>query len=122
LESRFDGFGLQRETAQKDPNVKYSGDERTASIERIHMTQFELVGLLKQHEGAIRSYGVAALFLYGSHARGEATDRSDADLFFDRVPGCKLGLFDLARLQRRLEGILHTDVDLGTRASLHPAL
>ena len=82
----------------------------------------ELVELLKRHEGEIRGYGVAALFLYGSQARDEASDVSDTDLFFDRVPGCKLGLFDLARLQRRLEGILQTDVDLGTRASLHPAL
>jgi predicted nucleotidyltransferase len=38
--------------------------------------------------------GVERLYLFGSTARGEATDESDVDLFFDHEKG-KLGLFEL---------------------------
>jgi uncharacterized protein len=86
------------------------------------MRQSEVISVLCRNEAAIRSLGVAALFVYGSHARDEAGPNSDVDLFVDRNLDQKFGLFELARLHRTLETILGTEVDVGTRTSLHPML
>lgn len=86
------------------------------------MRRDEVITSLKAHEADIRALGVAALYLYGSHARDEASDTSDVDVFIDRDVSYKIGLLELARLQALLENALGIDVDVGTRTSLHPAL
>ena len=82
----------------------------------------DVIEKLKQHEGAIRALGAQSLYLYGSCARDEAGGASDVDLFFDRQANTKLGLIELARMREFLEKLLGTDVDIGTRTSLHPVL
>jgi uncharacterized protein len=84
------------------------------------MRRDEVISKLKQNEDAIRDFGVAHLHLYGSFARDAASGESDVDLFFDRDTNKKLGLIELVRLQGFLEKILGTEVDVGTRTSLHP--
>ncbi len=70
-----------------------------------------------------REAGVAALYLFGSAARDEATAASDVDLFLDQADPDTfdlLGLVDVgARIGEALGGIR---VDLATRGSLHPVL
>ncbi len=66
--------------------------------------------------------GVVHLFLFGSVAKDQATDTSDVDLFFDRDPETPFGLFELIRLETKLEEVLNADVDVGTRKSLHPLI
>ncbi len=56
-----------------------------------------------------RKYGVERVFLFGSHARGEATADSDIDLRIDK--GAIRGL-QLAGLLGDLEDALHARVDL----------
>jgi len=82
----------------------------------------DVISRLTEHADELRAFGIAGLFLYGSCARNEATEDSDVDLFMDRVEGTRMSLLDLARLQRHLEGILGTEVDIGTRTGLHPVL
>lgn len=55
-------------------------------------------------------YGVSALAVFGSFARGEQTARSDVDLLveFERVPG-----FEFVALADELEALLGRPVDLG---------
>ena len=77
---------------------------------------------LRAREPALRAAGVAALYLYGSNARGDATAASDVDLFLDQSAPEKFTLLDLIALSDALEASLGTPVDLTTRASLHPAL
>jgi uncharacterized protein len=86
------------------------------------MRRDEVIARLNQHADAIRALGAMSLYLYGSHARDEAGDDSDVDLFFDRVSNQKLSLYDLIGLQELASGILGTEVDIGTRTSLHPDL
>lgn len=86
------------------------------------MRRTEVVDRLMQNAKAIRRFGVAALYLYGSYSRDEAGPDSDVDLFFDRDLTQNIGLLELIRLQRLLHEILGTEVDVGTRTSLHPIL
>lgn len=54
--------------------------------------------------------GAANVRVFGSVARGETDSRSDVDLLVDLEPG--RSLFDLARLQRKLEQLLTVKVDV----------
>ena len=86
------------------------------------MRRDEVIEQLKQHEEAIRALGAASLYLYGSHARDEAREDSDVDLFFDRDPNKRISLMELIELKFLAEQILGAEVDIGTRTSLHPVL
>jgi predicted nucleotidyltransferase len=77
---------------------------------------------LRAQAPALRAAGVAALYLYGSAARGESTPASDIDLFLDQAEPERFTLLDLIALREHLEAALGAPVDLSTRASLHPAL
>jgi len=54
--------------------------------------------------------GAGNVRVFGSVARGEPDPRSDVDLLVDLEPG--RSLFDLARLQRKLEQLLTVKVDV----------
>jgi uncharacterized protein len=86
------------------------------------MKRADVFDRLRKNEEVIRNLGVAKLYVYGSYSRDEARPDSDVDLFVDRDPSQKFGLIELARLQHTLEGMLGTEVDVGTRTSLHPML
>ncbi|MDW6024124.1 nucleotidyltransferase domain-containing protein [Mesorhizobium sp. BAC0120] len=47
------------------------------------MKRDEVIRRLKSTEPALRSRGIAALFLFGSHARDAAKPTSDIDVFVD---------------------------------------
>ena len=61
-------------------------------------------------------FGAENIYLFGSYARGTATEESDIDLRIDK--GRIRGLFQLASLQAALEEKLGTKVDLLTSDSL----
>jgi predicted nucleotidyltransferase len=85
------------------------------------MRRDEAISILRQHAGELRTLGVASLALFGSTARDQAGEDSDVDLLveFSRP----VGLFDVFRLQHRLEGLLAVSkVDLVQRGAEHPAL
>ncbi len=81
----------------------------------------EAIKRLREHEAELRRLGVEHLYLFGSTARGDASDESDVDLFFDHEKG-HLGLFALMDVQERTAGILGHEADVMTRDSLHPVL
>ena len=85
------------------------------------MKRDEAISRLQQHEADLRKLGVEHLYLFGSTARGEATDDSDVDLFFDYQKG-KLGLFELMDVKEYAAGILGRKTDIMTRDSLHKML
>lgn len=72
---------------------------------------------------ALRSrYAVASLALFGSAARGHATEGSDIDLLVAFMPGAPVTLLTLARLKTELEAVLGAPVDLvEDHAALRPA-
>jgi len=84
------------------------------------MRRDKVIALLQQHEPEFRDAGVAALFLFGSVARGQSHDASDIDVFFDLAQPQGFTLFDLVALQERMQEILGAKVDLMTRKGIHP--
>jgi len=72
-----------------------------------------LIAVLKKHE-------VKKAALFGSFARGEATDESDIDLLVE-FEGRK-SLLDLAGLQLDFQDTVKRQVDVLTYNSLHPLL
>lgn len=77
---------------------------------------------LKSLEPLLRKDGVSALYLFGSYARGEATEASDVDLLFDIEAGFRFSLFDQARISRQLSEFLEVKVDFVPRRALHPVI
>jgi predicted nucleotidyltransferase len=85
------------------------------------MKRDHVIRILQQHRHELAErFGVKSLALFGSVARGEATEASDVDLLvaFDRPTG----YFGLVRLQLFLQELLGREVDLGTPGSLRPAM
>jgi predicted nucleotidyltransferase len=85
------------------------------------MKRDEAISRLQQHEADLKRLGVERLYLFGSTARGEATDESDVDLFFDYEKG-KFGLFELMDVKGYAASILGRKTDIMTRDSLHKML
>jgi hypothetical protein len=73
----------------------------------------KLIDILKRHD-------VKKAALFGSVARGEATEESDIDLLIE-FEGRK-SLLDLAGLQLELQDAVKRQVDVLTYKSLHPRL
>lgn len=65
-----------------------------------------------------RARGASRVRVFGSVARGEASDGSDVDFLVDLEAG--RGLFDLGGLLMDLRDLLGRDVDVATEASLRP--
>ena len=62
-----------------------------------------------------KQYDVSRAYLFGSYARGEATETSDVDIRIDKGDSKKLqGLFDVSAFQLALMDALGREVDLIT--------
>jgi len=75
---------------------------------------------LRECEADLRDKGVAALWVFGSVARGDARPDSDIDLLIDFAPEAKPSLLTLSGLQLDLADALGRPVDLGERRALKP--
>jgi predicted nucleotidyltransferase len=65
-------------------------------------------------------HGIAAVYLFGSYARGEATENSDVDLIVDLDGSDVRSLFDIGGLLNELEDVFGEDnVDIITEASIN---
>jgi hypothetical protein len=67
-----------------------------------------------------RNNAVTSVSVFGSTARGEATQESDIDLLVEF--GERKSLLDLVRLERELSATLGRKVDLLTKDALSPYL
>ena len=65
-----------------------------------------------------RQYSVAAMYLFGSYARGEATPKSDLDFRIDK--GQLRSLFQLSGMQIALEDGFQKNLDLLTSQNIEP--
>lgn len=66
-------------------------------------------------EPIARKYGVERVYLFGSYARGDATENSDVDLRVDK--GSLKGMFALCGLYTEIEKALQMKVDVLTTGS-----
>ena len=86
------------------------------------MRREEVIARLKEAEPALRSFGVAALYLFGSHARDEARAGSDVDVFVDPAADDRFGFLQFMDAYEILRKSVGEDVELGysTRTGLSP--
>jgi Nucleotidyltransferase domain len=59
------------------------------------MTLDDVRRLIEPEKDALRAKGVAALYVFGSVARGEAGAGSDVDFFIDLEPDARFSIIDL---------------------------
>ena len=98
--------------------VKRPKDPLTAQVDPI-AERDRICTVLRQHLPDLqRRYPIRALWLFGSHARGEQRRRSDIDVLveFSETPT----LLDLARLKHELTRLLGKRVDLALKDALKP--
>ncbi len=75
-------------------------------------------------QSLFRSFGLRAVYLFGSHARGKATERSDVDLavLFPAVEDARHRLERVSYLEPELRRLLHSAIDLLTLNDCGPLL
>lgn len=81
-----------------------------------------VVSRLRAYAPALRSRGLAGLWVFGSVARGDARSDSDVDLLADFAPGAFLSLVGLAPLRAELSDLLGAPADLMEWDALRPAV
>ena len=65
-----------------------------------------------------QKYGLRAVYLFGSYARNEATDKSDVDILIDRTGSRIKGMFDMGGLYSELQESIGKEIDLVTTQTL----
>ena len=86
------------------------------------MTRLDIGATIARAAPELRAAGLAAIYLFGSQARGDARANSDIDLLFDVVDDWNFSLLDQASLMVRLESILGRKVDFIERRALRPRI
>jgi predicted nucleotidyltransferase len=83
------------------------------------MRRDEVIAKLKAAEPILRREGVGALYLFGSHARGEARADSDIDVFVDPATDDQFGFLEFMSayqvLQKTFDGV---EIGYSTRDGL----
>lgn len=85
------------------------------------MDREQIIASLRESRPALEAGGIAHLYLFGSVARGDATEESDIDLFFD-PSDADFSLMDYAGIIELARDILPFPADLHHRASLRPRI
>lgn len=86
------------------------------------MLRDEVLRKLREDKPKLDAFGVKAVGVFGSVARGEDDAESDIDIVVDYRPEDIPGLFAFVGLKQHLEELLGRRVDLATPDALHPAL
>lgn len=86
------------------------------------MNKDYVVDRLRKIEPALRARGVAALYLFGSHARGEARNDSDVDVFVDPVRDEDFGFLQFMDAYSEIQNAIGPGLEIGysTREGLSP--
>lgn len=84
------------------------------------MHRDDILRILRDHREELQTHGVRSLALFGSAARDEAGPNSDVDLLVEFSQ--PVGLFEVVRLQLRLEALLGRKVDLVTPDALRTTM
>lgn len=86
------------------------------------MRRDEVIAKLRETEPALKAFGVAALYLFGSHARDEAGPNSDIDVFVEPAAEKDFGFLPFMGAYAAIQGAFGDQVEIGysTRTGLSP--
>lgn len=73
----------------------------------------DVIAKLKAPEPSLRARGVGALYLFGSHARGEARDDSDVDVFVDPLTDDRFGFLEFMGAYQTIRDAFGDGIDIG---------
>lgn len=108
------------ETLHKVANaVGCTVDELLA--ERFGTCAFDLNRIKKLIAPIAEKYGLRSVYVFGSYARGEASEDSDVDIMIDRKGSSVHGIFGMNALFNELKEVLGKEIDLVTVQSLNQA-
>ena len=79
---------------------------------------YDLEELKRRIAPVAEKYGLQAVYLFGSYARSEATERSDVDILIDRSGSKIRGMFDMGGLYEDLRSCIAKEIDLVTTQTL----
>ena len=65
-----------------------------------------------------QKYGLSAVYLFGSYAKGDATDESDVDILVDKTGTTLIGLFAMGALYNDLHEAIEKPIGLVTTSAL----
>ena len=82
------------------------------------MLPYTIDEIKRRIQPVAEKYGLRAIYLFGSYARGEATPQSDIDLIIDTSGTAIRSLLQLAAVYNDLEEALGVGIDLVTQDSL----
>lgn len=86
------------------------------------MLRDEILEKLRADKSALDRFGVKAIGVFGSVARGEGRPDSDVDIVVDYDCEITRGIFGYLNLKEHIERTVGREVDLVMRNGLHPAL
>jgi len=84
------------------------------------VTRDTIIATLKAREADLRRLGVCHIALFGSAARGEATEASDIDILVDLQPDAPIGVFEYVGLTQFIADLFPVPVDVANHARLKP--
>jgi predicted nucleotidyltransferase len=82
------------------------------------MDRDAVIQTLKSNQAELRLRGVEHTAVFGSIARGEATQASDIDLLIDIDPAANVGVFEYVGIIQFLASLFPVNVDVANRAQL----
>jgi len=90
-------------------------------VEVEYLSKEKIFGIIRQHKGELKKYGVKRIGLFGSFARGEENKSSDVDIIIEFEEGKKNfdNFMDTVFLLEKLFG---RDVDILTPESINKHL
>jgi predicted nucleotidyltransferase len=98
-------------------NSVYDKMETNNEMEGIRMV-YSIAEIRDRITPVLEAYQVKKVYLFGSYARGQATDQSDIDLVFQSSDSLVHGLIKMTQFKDDLEDALEHDVDVFSLESL----
>jgi uncharacterized protein len=86
------------------------------------MTKTEILKYLESKKDEFREkYGITTLGLYGSYARGEATEASDVDIFYESDERFSMGFLGFSEFLRKMQKDINIEkIDFVRLDSMNP--
>jgi len=84
------------------------------------LTKNEIKQRIKENSHILKQYHIGRIGIFGSYARGNATENSDIDLIVDFTD--TISLFQYVRLTDSIAAVLDQNVDLVTIDGLKPRI